>query len=66
MNPADSFLGINEVHGRGLFGAGGQQAVDRGATQGGGLDILGIGDQQNGQAVHWHWKHNTDSKRGEI
>lgn len=45
MDPADSFLGIEEVHGRGLLGAGGQQAVDCGATQGRGLDILRVGDQ---------------------
>lgn len=43
MNPADSFLGINEVHGRRLFGAGRQQTVDSGATQGGGLDVLRVG-----------------------
>lgn len=55
MDPADSLLGIEEVHGCGLFGAGGQQAVDTGAAQGGGLDVLGVGDQQDGQAVYWHW-----------
>lgn len=48
MNPADSFPCINEVHGRRLFGAGGQQTVDSGATQGSGLDVLGIRYKQNG------------------
>lgn len=47
VDPANSLLGIEEVHGCGLFGAGGQQAVDSGATQGGGLDVLGVGDQQD-------------------
>lgn len=32
MDPADSLLGVEEVHSRGLFGASGQQAVDCGAT----------------------------------
>lgn len=53
VDPADSLLGIEEVHGRGLFGAGGQQAVE--IAQVDGLDVLGVGDQQDGQAVHWHW-----------
>lgn len=56
VDPADGLLSIQEVHGCGLFGAGGQQAVDSGATQGGGLDVLGVGDQQDGQTVDWHWK----------
>lgn len=55
MDPADSLLGIEEVHGCGLFGAGGKQAVDSGATQGGGLDVLGVGDQQDRQTVYRHW-----------
>lgn len=55
MDPADSLLGVEEVHCCGLFGAGGQQAVDCGATQGGGLDVLGVGDQQDRQAVYRHW-----------
>lgn len=29
--------------------------MDSGPAQGGGLNVLGIGDQQDGQAVHWHW-----------
>lgn len=55
VDPADSLLGVEEVHGCGLFGAGGQQAVDSGAAQGGGLDVLGVGDQQDRQTVYWHW-----------
>lgn len=55
MDPADSLLGVKEVHGGGLFGAGGQQAVDCVAAQGGGLDVLGVGDQQDRQTVYWHW-----------
>lgn len=55
VDPADSLLGVKEVHGCGLFGAGGQQAVDSGAAQGGGLDVLGVGDQQDRQTVYWHW-----------
>lgn len=54
VDPADRLLGIEEVHGGGLFGGGGQQAVDGGAAQGRGLDVLGVGDQQDRQAVHWH------------
>lgn len=55
VDPADRLLGVEEIHGRGLLGGCGQQAVDGGAAQGGGLDVLGVGDQQDGQAVHWHW-----------
>lgn len=55
VDPADGLLGIEEVHRRRLFGAGGQQAVDRGAAQRCGLDVLRVGNQQNGQTVHWHW-----------
>lgn len=54
VDPAHRLLGIEEVHGGGLFGGGGQQAVDGGAAQGRGLDVLGVGDQQDRQAVHWH------------
>lgn len=52
MNPADGLLSINEVHGRGLLGADGQRAVDRGAAQGGGLDVLGVGYQEDRQPLH--------------
>lgn len=55
VDPADPLLGVEKVHGRGLLCGCGQQAVDGGAAQGGGLDVLGVGDQQDGQAVHWHW-----------
>lgn len=55
VDPADRLLGVEEIHGCGLLRGCGQQAVDGGATQGGGLDVLGVGDQQDGQAVHWHW-----------
>ena len=51
VDPADGLLGVQEVHGRGLFGASGQQAVDRAAAQGGGLDVLGVGDQQDRQTI---------------
>lgn len=54
MDPADCLLSINKVHSGGLFGAGGQQAVDRGAAQGGGLDVLGVGYQEDGQPFHWN------------
>lgn len=56
MDPADCLLSVEEVHRCGLFGAGGQQAVHCGATEGGDLDVLGVGDQQDGQTVYWHWK----------
>lgn len=55
VDPADRLLGVEEIHGRGLLCGCGQQAVDGGAAQGGGLDVLGVGDQQDGQAVHRHW-----------
>lgn len=54
VDPADRLLGIEKVHGCGLLGGGGQEAVDGGAAQGRDLDVLGVGDQQDGQAVHWH------------
>lgn len=59
MDPADGLFGVQEVHGRGLFGAGGQQAVDRAAAQGGGLDVLGVGDQQDRQTVDWNCSMDT-------
>lgn len=59
MDPADRLLGVEEIHGCGLLGARGQQAVDCGATQGGGLDVLGVGDQQDRQTVYWYWKYDT-------
>lgn len=62
VDPADRLLGVEEVHGRGLLGGGGQQAVDGGAAQGGGLDVLGVGDQQDGQAFHWHWGGGVDMR----
>lgn len=55
MDPADHFLSVQEVHGCGLLGASGQQAVDCCAAQRGGLDVLGVGDQQHRQTVHWDW-----------
>ncbi|TNN81332.1 hypothetical protein EYF80_008388 [Liparis tanakae] len=64
MDPADSLLVVEEVHGCGLFGAGGQQAVHRGAAQGGGLDVLGVGDQQDRQTVYWHWKKQNSKQLG--
>lgn len=56
VDPAHRLLSIHKVHGGGLFGAGGQEAVDGGATQRGGLDVLGVGNQQDRQTVYWHWK----------
>lgn len=56
MDPAHRFLGIHKVHGGGLFGAGRQEAVDSGATQRGGLNVLGVGNQQDRQTVYWNWK----------
>lgn len=64
MDPADCLLGVEEVHGRGLFGAGGQQTVDCGAAKRGGLDVLGVGDQQDGQTVHRHWRCDTVDRSG--
>ena len=54
VDPADGLLGIEEIHGGGLFGAGGQQAVECGATQRGGLDVLGVGNQQDRQTIYWY------------
>lgn len=54
MDPADRFLGVNEVHGCGLFGTGGQKTVDCAAAQGGSLDVLGVGDQQDRKAIYWY------------
>ena len=48
VDPADCFLRIKEVHGGGLFGGGGQEAVDCGAAQRRSLDVLGVRDQQDG------------------
>lgn len=59
VDPADGLLSVQEVHSCGLFGAGGQQAVDRAAAQRGGLDVLGVGDQQDRQTVDWNCSMDT-------
>lgn len=60
VNPAHRLLGVHKVHGGGLLGAGGQQAVNDGAAQGGGLDVLGVGDQQDRQTVHRHCRDGVN------
>lgn len=53
VDPAHRLLSVQEVHGGGLLGAGGQQAVDRGAAQKRGLDVLGVGYEEDRGPVHW-------------
>lgn len=65
VDPAHRLLGVHKVHGGGLLGAGGQQAVNDRAAQGGGLDVLGVGDQQHGQTVHRHCRDGVNGRRSE-
>lgn len=52
--PADSFLGVDEVHSHGLLsGDGGQPGC--GAAQGGAADVMEVSDQQHRQTVHRLW-----------
>lgn len=55
VDPADGFLRVQEVHGGGLLGASEGQAVSSGASQRRGLDVLGVGNEQDGRAVDWDY-----------
>ena len=50
--PADSLLGVYEVHGHGLLGGDGGK-TGRGATQGGTADVMEVSNQQHRQTIHW-------------
>lgn len=63
MDPADLLLGVEEVHGSGLLGGGGQQA-DRSATQRRGLDVLTVGDQQHRVPFYWVLEERKRSRDG--
>lgn len=49
--PADRLVSIDEVHGHGLLGGDGVEP-GQGAAQCGAADVVEVGDQQHGQAVH--------------
>lgn len=55
--PADGLVGVDEVHGHGLLG-GDSVEPGRGAAQRGAADVVEVGDEQHGQAVHrlWGWR----------
>lgn len=68
MDPADLLLGVEEVHGSGLLGGGGQQA-DRGAAQRRSLDVLTACDQQHRVPFYWvleERKRSRDGRREEC
>lgn len=52
--PADGLVSVDEVHGHGLLGGDGMEA-GQGATQCSAADVVEVGDQQHGQAVHRLW-----------
>lgn len=56
VDPADRFLRIQEVHSGGLLGASEGQGVGSGAGQRCGLDVLGVGDEQDGRTVNWDYR----------
>ena len=55
VHPAHRVLNVVEVHGRGLLGAGGGDVGHRGSAQVRGQDVLGVGNEQHGRAVHGLW-----------
>lgn len=57
VNPADGLVSIDEVHRHGLLGGDGVEP-GRGAAQRGAADVVEVGDEQHGQAVHrrWGWR----------
>lgn len=52
--PADSLLGIDEVHSHCLLGGDGGQP-GRGAAQGGAADVMEVSNQQHRQTIHRLW-----------
>lgn len=52
VHPAHRVLHVVEVHGRGLLGAGGGDVGHGGSAQVRGQDVLGVGDEQHGRAIH--------------
>lgn len=56
VDPADRFLCVQEVHGGGLLGAREGQAVGIGPRQGRGLDVLRVGDEEDGRAVDRNYR----------
>lgn len=55
VDPAHGVLHVVEVHGRGLLGAGGGDVGHGGSAQERGQDVLGVGDEQHGRAIHGLW-----------
>lgn len=62
--PADGLVSIDEVHGHGLLGGDGAEPGGRGAAQRGAADVVEVGDEQHGQAVHWLWGGRSGGERG--
>lgn len=56
VDPAHSFLSVDEVHGRGLARA---YRDGVGTVQRCGLDVLRVGDQEVGGTVHRVWNSST-------
>lgn len=52
--PANGLVSIDEVHRHGLLGVDGMEP-GRGAAQRGAADVVEVGDEQHGQAVHRFW-----------
>lgn len=52
--PADGLVSVDEVHRHGLLGGDGMEP-GQGATQCSAADVVEVGDQQHGQAVHRLW-----------
>lgn len=52
--PADGLVSVDEVHGHGLLGGDGVEP-GQGAAQRGAADVVEVGDEQHGQAVHRVW-----------
>lgn len=66
MDPADRFLCVQKVHGGGLLGASEGQAVGIGAGQRGGLNVLGVGDEQDGRTVDWDYRRGGSRRRKDV
>lgn len=52
--PADSLLGVDEVHSHGLLGGDGGQPGS-GAAQGGAADVMKVSNQQHRQTIYRLW-----------
>lgn len=62
VDPADGFVGKDEVHGRGLLGGDGEGLE---AAQVRGLDALRVGDEEQGRPLHRLWTRGKDERTGE-